>query len=105
MRRSAKRLLTLMGCTVTEASNGAEAVAAVKATPAAFDVVLMDMTMPEMDGLEATRHIAALAPALPVVLSSGYSAQELPVGVRSLSKPWDSRRLEALLREVSVKPS
>ena len=46
--------------------------------------------------------VAALAPKLPVVLSSGYSAHELPPGVRSLAKPWDVQRLEALLREVTT---
>ncbi len=101
LRRSARRLLTLLGCTVTEAANGVEAVAAVRANPGNFDVVLMDMTMPEMDGLAATKLINSLSPALPVVLSSGYSTLELPPGVHSLAKPWDARRIETLLRKIT----
>lgn len=102
LRRSASRLLKTFGCAVTEASGGREAVDLVGADPRRFDVVLMDLTMPEMDGAEATRRIAELAPQLPVVLSSGYSAPDLgplPEGVRMLPKPWDASRLEALLRE------
>jgi CheY-like chemotaxis protein len=101
LRRAAKRLLTLLGCTVTEAANGVEAVRAVKENPGSFDVVLMDMTMPEMDGLAAAKLINTVSPALPVVLSSGYSTLELPPGVRSLAKPWDARRIETLLREIT----
>jgi len=101
LRRSARRLLTLLGCTVTEAANGLEAVEAVKANPGGFDVVLMDMTMPEMDGLQAATLIGGLAPSLPIVLSSGYSTLELPAGVHRLAKPWDARRIETLLREIT----
>ena len=104
IRRTAGRLLRMLGCTVDEASTGLEAVARVTAKPDQFDVVLMDLTMPEMGGYEATRRIAVIAPGLPVVISSGYSADDdpgpLPDGVRSLSKPYSARTLEALLREV-----
>jgi CheY-like chemotaxis protein/HPt (histidine-containing phosphotransfer) domain-containing protein len=52
------RMLERMGHTVLSVTNGAEAVEAVKATR--FDVVLMDVMMPEMDGLAATRLIRQL---------------------------------------------
>ncbi|WP_181703462.1 ATP-binding protein [Chthonobacter albigriseus] len=48
----AERLLVKLGHVVTKADNGAEALALVNARP--FDVVLMDMQMPVMDGLQAT---------------------------------------------------
>ena len=54
-QRVAAGLLTKRGHQVTVVSNGREAVAAVQQGP--FDLVLMDVQMPEMDGLEATAAI------------------------------------------------
>lgn len=51
----AKKMLSQIGLSCTVAANGAEAVAAVTAPGAAFDVVLMDMAMPVMGGVSATK--------------------------------------------------
>jgi len=62
------------GCVFVE--NGLQAVAQVHRNPQAFDVVLMDVQMPEMDGYEATRRIRALAPALPVIGLTAHALKE-----------------------------
>ena len=51
----AKKMLSQMGMTVVIAANGSEAVDAVAAPGARFDVVLMDMAMPVMGGVSATK--------------------------------------------------
>ena len=82
----ASEILTLMlnafSFEVENATSGPEAMEAVRAAQAApFDVVLMDVQMPGMDGLEAARHIKAdphLRAVPPIILITGVSDEDLP---------------------------
>jgi len=59
---------------VAEASNGSELLRAVESTPA--DIVLMDISMPEMDGAEATSRLVSLSPSTKVIALSMYGEEE-----------------------------
>ncbi|CAL61081.1 putative two-component sensor protein histidine kinase [Herminiimonas arsenicoxydans] len=104
-------LLKKSGHTVQIAQNGREAVLAVQ--QGVFDVILMDMHMPEMDGLAATRAIRGMpAPAcsLPIVaLTAAVTLSDIQTCMDAgmnyfLAKPFRIERLNGILQELfSVK--
>ncbi len=102
------KTLAKAGHTVTEASNGEEAVEKAHAEP--FDVILMDVQMPVMDGLEATRRIRQAADervrSTRIVGLSAYAleaeqAKFLEAGMDvCVSKPVDNKTLALAIRSV-----
>ena len=82
---------------VGEAGSGAEALELVRSlTP---DVVLMDVRMPTMDGIEATRLLKADFPDVGVVALSGHEDQEIPRrGCWSRGRPATSSRTPTATR-------
>ena len=94
-------VLRLQGWEVTTAFTGTEAVNAAARQP--FDVVLMDIRMPEMDGVAAFKAMKKVKPDVRVVLMTAYASDDLmseakAAGpLRVLSKPVDIRSLLTLL--------
>ena len=101
----ASRLLEKFGAQVLTATNGAQALDVLHHHADQIDVVLMDIQMPVMDGLEATRRlrqVASLAMLPVIALTAGALAQERERALRAgmndfLSKPLEP---EALIRTV-----
>ncbi|MFO0690387.1 MAG: response regulator [Myxococcota bacterium] len=97
------RLLEKLGCRITRVSTGADAVAV--AAKEAFEIVFMDWRMPEMDGLEAIRHIRrfearADVPIVAVTANALPGDREtcLAAGADDyLTKPVDAASLRAVL--------
>lgn len=102
VRDALERWFTLQGHTVEVAADGLESLDIVQS--AQFDIVLMDLEMPIMGGVEATQKIKALYPGLPILAITGFSDKLQAVldagAVKVLSKPLRMSELEAELRGV-----
>lgn len=110
-QRLAARILEKAGCKVGLAGNGVEAVRLARSDQ--FDVILMDMQMPEMDGMDATKEIRSLSgPSanLPIFAFSANTNEDdvrcaLAAGMNGhLSKPIEMDRLLAVLSSCLVAP-
>lgn len=107
IRRSFCRMVEFMGYEAAEACSGEEALIALGREK--YDLVLMDVVMPGIGGIEAARRIACAHEHQPVILMSGYfetqeDAAVLPRGVRKLlAKPIDEETLlNAVRNEIST---
>ena len=92
LRECGAEVLASAGFEVLQAKDGIEALEAYRARAADITVVVMDLTMPRLGGLEAAAQLRALNPLARVILSSGYSD---PV----LAGPPGSLKPEAFLQK------
>ena len=94
-----QRWLEIFGFTVTVCKDGQEALECFIETPDCFDVIVTDMTMPKMSGLELAKEVLSRRPEMPIILCTGYSdfadeEKAKKAGIKDfLLKPIDSRRL------------
>ena len=92
--------LTAAGYTVTGVGNGAEAI--VTAAEESFDLIVLDMLMPGLDGVQTIRVLRKIRPNLPIIgltgyVGLGYMAQAACHGVICLPKPVN---ISDLLKEI-----
>ena len=104
----ARALLNHAGCSVDRVSSGEEALAALDTAP--YDIVLMDVRMPVMDGLTATRRLRARGVVTPIVALTADAFEEdrracLEAGMNDfLTKPLESGALRAALARWTGQP-
>ena len=110
VRGLAQSMLTQMGFQVLVASDGVEALQVVQAEARRVRLVLLDLTMPRMDGEETLNALRALNPKLPIILTSGYnepaaSEGTTPRGANGfIQKPYLFDQLSEIVRKtLSVK--
>ena len=77
VRNAVRRLLERHGYDVLEAANGGDALVALAESPRPVDLVISDMVMPEMSGLQLRQQLRKLRPSLPVLLMSGYTEEAI----------------------------
>lgn len=102
MRTTLAILLEAEGYTVITAMNGHGAMERLKKEP--VDMVVSDIRMPDMDGIELLQQAKAVNPTIPVVMVTGYGSAELAVEAMKLGafdylqKPFDNERLYDVVR-------
>ncbi len=77
VRRACQSMLRKLGLPVLAAGSGPEALDLVRANPGEVHLVVLDLSMPGMDGLTTLDALLALDPSLRIVLSSGFDEQAL----------------------------
>lgn len=77
----AARSLEALGHEALTATSGPAALELVRAHHAELDAVLVDYTMPRMDGEEVARRIKAIDPSIPLILVSGHDREQVTAQV------------------------
>lgn len=101
-----KAILSSLGYTVTVKTSSEEALAALKAAPDSFDLLITDQAMPALSGAKLAEEALSLRPDLPIILCTGYSAtlteeKAMEIGIkRYLNKPVAITDLAKIVRAV-----
>jgi DNA-binding response OmpR family regulator len=107
IRASLSKLLVCAGYDVSDASNGRDALRKLASEP--VDLVVTDLVMPEMEGIETIFSIRRQKPKLPIIAMSGggvgdaktYLAVALKAGVgRAFAKPFENSEFLSAIKEL-----
>ena len=109
VRSTTRRLLERSKFTVVDVDSAATALERFRAEPGAFDVLLTDIRMPGMDGVQLAQAVRDIMPRFPVVFISGYGDvgdQHLDAmtSVQLVAKPFAAEKLFAALRHAVTEP-
>jgi len=106
VRRTAQSVLQQHGLSVVSAENGSEGIELFRRIGERVSLVLLDLTMPVMDGEMTLHALRAIRPEVPVLISSGYSEEDArdrlhdSGGIRFLQKPYSSMELARAVQQV-----
>ncbi|MCP4151254.1 MAG: response regulator [bacterium] len=101
-----KQMLQRLNYTVISCSNSTRALEIFRADPTAFDLILTDMTMPAITGVELAKEALKLRPDIPIILCTGFSEfmdakQAKALGIKEyLMKPLNKQTLATSVRNV-----
>jgi len=104
MRDGCSRILSRDGCSVICAENGEQGLEETKRSPESIDVILLDLMMPGMSGMEVLDHIRAFDPNLLVIVITGYATVESAVEAMKkgaydfIPKPFTPDQLRIVVR-------
>ena len=111
LTEASRLILESMGHRVTAWANSVEALNLFRAQPRKFDLVISDVRMPMMNGIELARKLLKIRPDIPIILATGFTDLIKPeeitsIGVREvLHKPYSLRDLGTTIRRVLDEPA
>lgn len=101
MRQVAEIVLARAGAQVELASDGEEAFERFKQSPDAFDLIVLDLSMPHQDGHTTLQAMRALRPEIKVLISTGHGEGDASLSAsphtRFLQKPYRAKQLSAAI--------
>jgi PAS domain S-box-containing protein len=106
--KMAKQTLERQGYTVTTASSGEEALEVFEQDPNQFDLVITDLSMPQITGDDLAKAMISICPDIPIIFSTGHSAQmdedrAAELGAKAfLMKPFERLELALTVQQVLV---
>jgi CheY-like chemotaxis protein len=74
IREMGSDVLTVLGCIPTVASDGRKAWEVFREDPNAFDVIISDYNMPEMNGIDLASKVFNARPGMPFIISTGFTS-------------------------------
>ena len=101
-----KEMLEKLGYQVITANNGKQASEVIENYDGNIDLMILDMIMPGMDGNDTFDHVRKIRPALPVILSSGYSINGKATEIMNkgcngfIQKPFELSALSQKIRQI-----
>ena len=102
VRKLTERMLRRLGYQVVSTSDGEEAVRAFEQEPDAFELVVLDVLMPKLEGPAALARMRAIRPGLKALFVSGYAG---PRTLRTLPKPFTAVQLADELQRLLDEPA
>jgi len=102
VRESVSAILSSLGHEILQANDGLEALRIYRSMQGEISLIIMDVVMPRMDGIAASKIIKTVNPSAKVILMSGYSEQFVADGSPDafLPKPFRSKDLTVTIERV-----
>jgi signal transduction histidine kinase len=107
LRQMSHEVLTGLGYSIVLARDGREAVEKFEANPQKFSLLVLDVVMPRLGGLDALERIRGINPTIPVIFTSGYSEESQMLSslvsrgvAQLLQKPYPPKDLARKIRDI-----
>ncbi len=96
-------VLSMLGYTPYSVESGQKAIESIEKEPESFDLIILDYSMPGINGIETMKKIKDIRPDIPIILSSGYVDKKITeeaerLGVAFIHKPYRIDKLDKLIK-------